>query len=148
MIQKVDHIAFAVKDLEESKKKIQALYGAKFVVEKVNPEGQYKVAIFQLGESTITLLQSITPEGFVAKHVEQFGEGVQHIGFEVKSLDRFMQHLQGLGVKTAAYTEIEGVRKEVLVGPKNGFGVVWQVFEWLGEYKEKSPEERMTKVWG
>jgi len=148
MIQKVDHIAIAVRSLEESKKKFIDLYGAKFVVEKINPEGQYKVAIFKLGASTITLLESTSPEGFVAKHVEKCGEGVQHIGFEVDDLNPFIQHLQERGVKTAAYTEIEGVRKEVLVGAKNGFGIIWQVFEWLGDWKRKTPEERMTKVWG
>jgi methylmalonyl-CoA/ethylmalonyl-CoA epimerase len=148
MIQKIDHVAIAVRNLEESKKKFIDLYGAKFVVEKVNTEGQYKVAIFKLGESTMTLLESTSPDGFIAKHVEKVGEGVQHIGFEVDNLAQFIQHLQTRGVKTAAFMEIEGVRKEVLVGAKNGFGVVWQVFEWLGEYKKKSPEERMTKVWG
>ncbi len=148
MIQKVDHIAIAVRSLEESKRKLMDLYGARFIVEKINPEGQYRVAIFTLGESTITLLESTSPEGFVAKHIEKFGEGVQHIGFEVNNLDQFVQHLEGRGVKTAAYTEIEGVRKEVLVGAKNGFGIIWQVFEWLGDWKKKPPEERMAKVWG
>lgn len=148
MIQKVDHIAIAVRSLEESKRKLMDLYGASFIVEKINPEGQYKVAIFTLGESTLTLLESTNPEGFVAKHIEKFGEGVQHIGFEVNNLDQFIQHLQGRGVKTATYTEIEGVRREVLVGPKNGFGIIWQVFEWLGDWKKKPAEERMKKVWG
>jgi methylmalonyl-CoA/ethylmalonyl-CoA epimerase len=51
-------------------------------------------------------------------------------------------------VKTSGYSEIEGVRREVLVGPKNPLGIILQVFEWLGEYKQASPEKRMRKVWG
>jgi methylmalonyl-CoA epimerase len=148
MFKKVDHIAIAVRNLEESKKRLQDLFGAKFIVEKVNSEGQYKVAILQVGESTFSMLESTSPEGFVAKHIERFGETMQHMGIEVENLDQFIEHLHSQGVKTSAYTEVAGVRKEVLVGAKNPLGVILQVFEWLGDYKHASPEERMTKVWG
>jgi methylmalonyl-CoA/ethylmalonyl-CoA epimerase len=148
MFKKVDHIAIAVRNLEASKKRLQDLFGAKFIVENVNAEGQYKVAILQVGESTFSMLESTSPEGFVAKHIERFGETMQHMGIEVENLDQFIEHLHSGGVKTSAYTEIAGVRKEVLVGAKNPLGVILQVFEWLGDYKNASPEERMTKVWG
>jgi len=148
MFKKVDHIAVAVRNLEETKKRLTALLGAQFIVEKVNPEGQYKVAIFRVGENTFSFLESTSPDGFVAKHIEKFGESPQHMGVEVDDLNRFMEHLQGQGLKTSGYTEIAGVRKEVLVGPKNPLGIILQVFEWLGEYKNASPEKRMTKVWG
>jgi len=148
MIKKIDHIAIAVRNLQESRKKIEHLFDAKFIVEKVNPEGQYKVAIFQVGESTFSMLEPTSPEGFVAKHIERYGETTQHMGLEVDDLNKFIENLHSKGVKTSGYIEIEGVRKEVLVGPKNPFGVILQVFEWLGEYKHASPEKRMTKAWG
>jgi len=148
MIKKIDHIAIAVRNLQESRKKIEDLFDAKFIVEKVNPEGQYKVAIFQVGESTFSMLEPTSPEGFVAKHIERYGETTQHMGLEVDDLNKFIENLHSKGVKTSGYIEIEGVRKEVLVGPKNPFGVILQVFEWLGEYKHASPEKRMTKACG
>jgi len=148
MLKRVDHIAVAVRNLEETKKKLTSLLGAKFIVEKVNPEGQYKGAIFRIGEDTFSFLESTSPDGFVAKHIERHGESPQHMGVEVDDLNRIMEHLQAEGVKTSGYTEIAGVRKEVLVGAKNPLGIILQVFEWLGEYKDASPEERMTKVWG
>ena len=147
MVKRVDHIAIAVRNLQESRNKIEGLFGAKFIVEKINPEGQYKVAIFQVGESTFSMLEPTSPEGFVAKHIERYGETAQHMGLEVDDLDKFIEHLHSSGVKTSGYVEIEGVRKEVLVGPKNPFGIILQVFEWLGEYKHASPEKRVTKVW-
>lgn len=148
MIKKIDHIAIAVRNLQESRKRIEDLFGGKFIVEKLNPEGQYKVAIFQVGQSTFSMLEPTSPEGFVAKHIERYGETAQHMGLEVDDLDMFIEHLHSRGVKTSGYIEIEGVRKEVLVGPKNPFGIILQVFEWLGGYKHATPEKRMTKVWG
>jgi methylmalonyl-CoA/ethylmalonyl-CoA epimerase len=148
MFIRVDHIAIAVRDLNESRKRLEELFGAKFIVEAVNEKGQYKVAIFRVGENIFTMLESTSPEGFVAQHVNRFGETMQHMGIEVEDIQKFMDHLQTHGIKTSNYTEVEGVRKEVLVGPKNPLGVILQVFEWLGKYTNAPPEERMTKVWG
>ena len=148
MFKKVDHMAIAVKNLEETKKKLKLLLGAKFIVENVNEKDQYKVAIFRLGENIFSFLESTSPEGFVAKHIERSGETMQHMGIEVDDIKKFMDHLHANGVKTSNYVEIPGVRKEVLVGPRNPLGVILQVFEWLGEYREATPEKRMTKVWG
>ncbi len=147
MIKKVDHIAIAVKNIEESRKKFEEIYGAKLIVENTNQEENYKVAIFRVGESIISMLESTSPEGFVAKHIERHGEGVQHMGVEVDNLKDFIEHLLSKGVKTSGYKEIEGVRKEVLVGAKSAFGIILQVFEWTGNYKNALPEERMKKVW-
>ena len=148
MIKKVDHIAIAVKNLQEARKKFEELYGAKFIVEKTNQEENYKVAIFRVGENIFSMLESTSPEGFVAKHIERYGESIQHMGVEVDNIRKFVEHLHSKGVKTSGYKEIEGVRKEALVGARNAFGIILQVSEWIGDYKEASPEERMTKVWG
>lgn len=148
MFKKVDHIAIAVRNLEETKKKMVDLFGAKFIVEKINQEGQYKVAIMNVGETTFSFLEPTTPDGFVAKHIEKFGETTQHLGMEVEDLDQFINHFNSRGIKTSNYSEIPEVRREVLVGPRNPLGVILQVFEWLGEYRNAPPEKRMTKVWG
>jgi methylmalonyl-CoA/ethylmalonyl-CoA epimerase len=148
MFIRVDHLAIAVRNLDESRKRLEELFGAKFIVEALNEKGQYKVAIFRVGENIFTMLESTSPEGFVAQHINRFGETMQHMGIEVEDIQKFMDHLHTHGVKTSNYIEVEGVRKEVLVGPKNPFGVILQVFEWLGEFRNATPEERMTKVWG
>ena len=147
MFKKVDHIAIAVRDLKESRRKLEGLFGAKFIVEAMNEKGQYRVAIFRVGENVFTLLESTHPEGFVAKHIDRYGETIQHMGIEVDDIQKFIDHLHTHGLKATNYAEVAGARKEVLVGPKNPLGVILQVFEWVGEYKNATPEERMTKVW-
>ncbi len=148
MFKKIDHIAIAVRNLKESRKRFEDLLGAKFIVEAPNEKDGYRVAIFRVGENIFSMLEPTSPESFVAKHIERYGETMQHMGIEVDDIKQFMAHLQSQGVKLSNYTEVPGVRKEVLVGPKNPLGVILQVFEWLGEYRNATPEERMTKVWG
>ncbi len=148
MFKKIDHIAIAVRNLKESGKRLEELLGAKFIVEAPNEKDHYRVAIFRVGENIFSMLEPTSPESFVARHIERYGETMQHMGIEVDDIKKFIDHLQSHGVKSSNYTEVPGVRKEVLVGPKNPLGVILQVFEWLGEYKDATPEERMTKVWG
>jgi methylmalonyl-CoA/ethylmalonyl-CoA epimerase len=106
------------------------------------------VDIFEVGENIFAMQESSSPDGFVAKHIERFGETIQHMGVEVDDIQRFIDQVHAHGLKTYNYTEIKGVRKEVVVGPNNPLGVPLQVFEWLGEYKKASPRERMAKAWG
>ena len=148
MIEKIDHIAIAVKDLEASKRKFIEAFGAKFLFQKENPKDQYVVALFRLGENIISLLESTSPEGFIARHIERFGEGVQHIGIEVNNLNTTIEHWDQFGFKTGSYEEVPGVRRQVLLSPKNGFGIIFQVMEWLGEFKESSAERRLGEIWG
>jgi len=147
IFKKVDHIAFAVKDLEAAKKKMIEGFGGKLLFEKEVPEQQYTVAILRVGESIFSLLESTTPDGFVAKHIEKFGEGVQHIGIQVDNLEDTLKTWEALGYKTTAVEEVPDVRRQVLLSPKSGFGVVFQVQDWLGEYKYATDEERFRPMW-
>ncbi len=147
MFKKIDHIAIAVRNLEETRKRLEDLFGAKFILEAKNEKGQYRVAIFRVGENVFTLLESTHPEGFVAKHIERSGETMQPMAIEVEDIEEFQRHLIANGIKPSGYSEIKGVRKEVLVGPRNPLGVILQVFEWVGEYKNATAEERMKKAW-
>ena len=148
MFKRVDHIAIAVRNLKETRERMEKLFGAKLIVEAHNEKGQYRVAIFQVGENIFAMQESSSPDGFVAKHIERYGETIQHMGVEVDDIQKFIEQVNAHGIKTYSYTEIKGVRKEVVVGPNNPLGVPLQVFEWLGEYKKASPKERMAKAWG
>ena len=147
IFKKIDHIAFAVKDLEAAKKNLIDGFGAKLMFQKENPQQQYVVASFRLGEGCISLLESTTPDGFVAKHIERYGEGVQHIGIQVDDLDKTMEVWKKLGFKMTPVEEVPGVRRQTLLSPKNGMGVVFQVQDWLGQYKYAPDEERFGLVW-
>lgn len=148
MIKKVDHITFAVNDMAAVGKRLETLYGAKLLMQVENEKGQYRSDAYTVGgDMIIGLLQATSPDSFVAKHIETSGESLQHVGVDVEDLDSFMKNMDANDAKYSSYTEIEGVRREVLVGKKNAFGVILQVMEWLGEYKECSSRDRMKKAW-
>lgn len=148
MIKKIDHITFAVRNRQETGERLKEVYGAKFMMNVDSEAGQYTCDIYNLADGMIIgLLESTSKEGFVAKHLELHGDSLQHIGVDVENLDSAMQTFSKHGIKYSQYGEIEGVRKEVLVSAKNGFGAVLQVMEWLGDYKEANSVDRMKKAW-
>ena len=147
-VKKVDHIAIAVRSIEESRKEFESIYGARYLGQKENTEQQYIVAYFLMGKSLITMLEGTTPESFVTQHIEKRGEGIQHMGVEVDDLDAFVAHAESLGARVSAKRTIAGIRKEALISPKSAFGIILQPIEWLGELRDEPHHERIIKAGG
>mgnify|MGYP000191635632 CR=1 FL=1 len=75
-INKIDHICIAVKDLDQSRKVWEPVLG------KTSPDDAYidasekiKVARYWLGEVGFELMESLTPDGDVAKFIEKKEKG-------------------------------------------------------------------------
>jgi methylmalonyl-CoA/ethylmalonyl-CoA epimerase len=97
-IEKIDHICFAVKDLEATKKIYKENLGLVPAVE-YRAESEYiKVARYYIGEVALELMESTSPEGEVAKFIEKKGEGVFLISYKVDDLDNALTELKAKGV--------------------------------------------------
>lgn len=147
-VKKVDHIAIAVRSIEESRKAFEEIYGARYLGQRENKEQQYIVAYFLMGENLITMLEGTTPESFVSQHIEKRGEGIQHVGVEVDDLDSFLENAELLGARVSAKRTLEGIRKEALISPKSAFGIILQPIEWLGDLRDEPHHERIIKAGG
>lgn len=144
MIVRVDHIAFAVRDLEKAV--TRALnYGGKHIFTSPAEKEGYVVAAVQFGECVLTFLEPIGEDSFVHKFLERTGEGVHHIGLEVENIEEYSKVLKSQGIKLTD-NQIDGEgRKEFLVGPKDGFGTLLQVIEWP-QGSDVTPEERIKRL--
>jgi methylmalonyl-CoA epimerase len=147
-VLRIDHVAIAVRSIEESRVQFEQLYGARYLGQKENTAQEYIVAYFLMGESLITMLEGTTPESFVTKHVETRGEGIQHMGVEVDDLDAFVEQLEAGGARVSAKRTIEGIRKEALISPRSAFGIIMQPIEWLGDLRDEPHHERIIKAGG
>ena len=147
-VKKVDHIAIAVRSIDESKVAFESIYGATYLGQRENVDQQYIVAYFLMGESLITMLEGTSPESFVTQHIEKRGEGIQHVGVEVDDFDAFIANAEALGARVSAARAIEGIRKEALISPKSAFGIILQPIEWLGDLKSEPHHERIIKAGG
>ncbi len=96
-MQKVEHIGIAVKSLDTSVPLFEKLFNSRcYKTEKVESE-KVNTAFFQKGETKIELLESIDPEGVIAKFIEKKGEGLHHIAFDVSDIESEMKRLKNEG---------------------------------------------------
>ena len=147
-VKRIDHVAIEVRSIEESRPAFESLYGAEYLGQKENAEQRYTVAYFLLGESLITMLEGTAPDSFVSQHVEQRGEGIQHVGIEVDDLDGFLAQVEAQGGRVSNRRTIEGIRKEALISPRSAFGIILQPIEWLGDRRDEPHHVRIVKAGG
>jgi len=100
MTIKIDHVAIAVNNLEESIKLYAELLGLKIeeIERETLEEQKVRVAMFHIGESKIELVESIDPEGQIAKYIEKKGEGIHHVAIEVKNIQGVLNTLKEKGI--------------------------------------------------
>ena len=100
MIKKVDHIAIAVKNLEETIQLYDKLFGIRPNKIEALPQQGVKAAILPIGEGAeIELIEPMDPKGGVAQFIESRGEGIHHICFEVDNIDDELVQLANKGFK-------------------------------------------------
>jgi len=90
----IEHIGIAVKNLDESIKFYENVFGLKcYAVEEVKDQ-KVKTAFFQIGETKIELLESTEPGGPISKFIEKKGEGIHHFAFKTKDLNSSLKELE------------------------------------------------------
>ncbi len=97
MINKIEHIGIAVKNLEQSNELFSKLFGKDhYKVEKVESEN-VSTSFFMLGETKIELLEATSPDSAISKFIEKRGEGIHHIAYDVDDVYAEMKRLQEEG---------------------------------------------------
>jgi len=129
-LNKIDHICIAVKNLEEAKKIWEPVLG------KSEPDDAYidepekiNVARYMVGEVGFELMESTSPDGDVAKFIENRGEGVMLISFNVDNTRESIAEL-----KEKDYPFIGGARpfrdcEFAFVHPKKMNGVLLELID-------------------
>ncbi len=97
MLDKIEHIGIAVRDLTTSNDLFAKLLGKpSYKVESVESE-HVDTSFFAIGESKIELLQATAPESAIAKFIEKKGEGIHHIAFAVEDIEKEVERLKSEG---------------------------------------------------
>ena len=127
----VDHIAVAVKDLEESSGFYEKLLGSPCSGTETVIEQKVKVAFFTAGGTKIELLQPTGPDSPVAKFLETRGPGLHHICFTVDDLDAEMERLRKSGTVFIDARPRPGSHgsRVAFIHPKSSGGVLTELRE-------------------
>ena len=126
MIEKIEHIGIAVKNLDEANKIYEQLLGSPpYKMETVDSEG-VNTSFFKTGESKVELLQATKDESAIAKFIAKKGEGIHHIAFAVEDIHKEIKRLKEDGYAIINESPKKGADNKLIcfVHPKNTKGVL------------------------
>ena len=96
---KIDHVAIAVNDVEESAKVYQQALGVNDVeFETVESEG-VKVAIIHLENGRVELMQPTNNTSPIRKFLDKKGEGLHHMALETENIEGEVERMEGCGIQ-------------------------------------------------
>ncbi len=130
MFKGLDHLVVAVKDLDASVKKYEAIYGAAVSDRSEAPAAGMKMAFFRFADSYVELVSNLGEEGPIAKRLADRGEGVHLVAMKVDDLEATLADLREKGVRLVGDPGPGNpVRGQVFVHPSETGGVLTQLVQ-------------------
>jgi len=129
MLTKINHIGIAVKSLDESIPFYRDNLGMTFAGIEEVPEQKVRVAMLNVGESKIELLEPTSSESPVAKFIEKNGVGVHHVAYEVDDIENTIAKLLADGARMIDETPRCGAHgtRIAFIHPKSSGGVLTEL---------------------
>jgi len=126
MVNKIEHIGIAVKNMDDANVLFEKMLGVpSYKMEAVESEGVL-TSFFQTGNNKIELLVATNPESPIAKFLEKKGEGIHHIAFDVDDIEAEIIRLKAEGFVLINEIPKKGADNKLVVflHPKNTNGVL------------------------
>ena len=126
-IKRIDHVGVIVASLERARSLIGNGFGLEAIREVKREE--LMATFFQCGGADVEMIEITDPE----MREKRLGQGrearVEHIAFEVESLDEALVALADLGIETTGPPQQSPAFTSVWTKPETSGGVVYQFLE-------------------
>ena len=100
MFENVHHVAFAIRDMDAARTQMEQLFGLELAyLEKMTENFNLEIAMYFAGDSLIELISPLSAEGWTHEYIEENGEGLFHIAYEVDDVRERMSELSARGVE-------------------------------------------------
>lgn len=126
----IDHLGIAVDSIDEALSVYRALGLTETHREEVASQG-VRTAFLPVGESSIELLEPLTPDSPVGKFLGKRGPGIHHVCFGVDDIDAALTELAGKGFRLIHRQSIGGAsgKRVAFLHPEAGGGVLIELAE-------------------
>jgi methylmalonyl-CoA/ethylmalonyl-CoA epimerase len=129
MLQQIDHLGIAVKNLDETVAFYRQVMGLEVTSTQVF--NGMKLAFLRVGNSELELLEDLTPDGAIARHVAKRGEGIQHVAYRVDNIEQALQEMRAKGIELIDERPRPGARnaRVAFLHPESTKGVLIEFVE-------------------
>jgi len=131
MFTKVDHLGFAVRDLDAA----VAFYSESFGVrewERIDlPDRHMAVAVAQVGDTLLELISPTSNEAAFAKYLRERGPGMHHIAYRVDDIVAALAEIKARGVQLIDEQPKPGLHNTLVafLHPKSTMGVLTELVQ-------------------
>ena len=128
---KIDHIGIAVKSLAEAVKVYEDAIGLTVTgYDQVDDQG-VRVAMLDIGESRLELLEPTGPDSPIEKFMTRRGEGIHHIALRVDNIEEALERLKTSGVRLVDSVPRRGAHntRTAFIHPSSTHGVLLELVE-------------------
>src|ERR1700744_4814042 len=143
MLNRIDHVGIACRDLEESVARYCSVFGLTVTSRETNEEQGVREAMLLVaseepggaaglgGASYIQLLEPLSPDSPVGKFMARRGEGIHHIGYAVTDVRSALAEVAGTGVRVIDQRPRHGSRGASIASlpPADRGGVLTELVE-------------------
>ncbi len=129
MIKKINHIGIAVSSLEAQIPFYRDVLGFKNLGTEEVTDQKVKVAMFEVGEVKIELLEPTSPESPIAKFLEKKGDGIHHIAYETDGIVSEIKHMEDSEIQMLDKVARDGAHgtKIAFLHPKSSGRVLTEI---------------------
>ena len=126
MLKRIDHIAIAVRDIDEAARFYTDMLNLDLSGVEVVMEQKTKVGFLKIGESNIELVQPASEDSPLVKFLETRGPGIHHICLEVDDIQKEVEELKKRGARMIDETPRPGAHNTsvAFIHPKSSGGVL------------------------
>jgi methylmalonyl-CoA/ethylmalonyl-CoA epimerase len=128
---KIHHVGIAVESLHAAIPIFEKLLGCAPTSQEIVADQKVRVAVFQLGDSRIELLEATSPDSPIAKFIGKRGQGMHHLTLAVADLAGRLAELEASGVRLIDREPRVGVGKKrmAFLHPSSTAGVLIELVE-------------------
>ena len=131
MLTEIDHVAIAVRNLDEAVAYYQKVFGATVAHREVVETDGVEEALLNVAQSYVQLLTPTRDDSPVAKFLEKKGEGLHHVGYRVEDCAAALESVKAAGGQVIDQAPRPGSRGTTVafVHPKTAFGTLIELVE-------------------
>ena len=131
----IHHIGIAVSSIAEQRSYYEGVLGGVFEGIEDVPLQKVRVGFFRFGDAAsgvlIELLEPMTADSPIAKHIEKRGQGLHHVAYEVSDIKGRVEALKRAGFSLIDEKPREGAHHNwiAFINPKSTHGVLTELCE-------------------
>jgi methylmalonyl-CoA/ethylmalonyl-CoA epimerase len=129
VINKINHIAIAVRSLEEQIPFYRDVLNLEYRGTEVVEAQKVRLAVFRIGEAQIELLEPTGPDSPIASFIEKRGEGMHHVSYQVDDIEKQIAELKQKQVRMIDETPRSGAHgsRIAFLHPKSSASVLTEL---------------------